>query len=176
MLIHVLLIAALLPQDPDGLPNQEELIRRRDVKLKAAFLTKADWSTDFDEARSRARKTGKLIFISRCLDQACVDTDVAARQGECIYSGVIDDKKRKFMVTVICLHSNAVTDFVDVFSDLRIFDHHPTASDIAHDRTTNLRFGRLGQKRVRRATHIGEINVISMSSAGKYSEQHQASD
>ncbi len=43
-------------------PTQEQLIERRDAKLKAAFLTKASWITDFDKAREESKKSGNLIF------------------------------------------------------------------------------------------------------------------
>lgn len=43
-------------------PSQEELISKRDEKLKLAFLKKADWLTDYDKARAEAKKSGKPIF------------------------------------------------------------------------------------------------------------------
>lgn len=42
--------------------DQEQLIRSREQKLAARFLEKADWITDYDQARAEAAKTGKLIF------------------------------------------------------------------------------------------------------------------
>jgi len=41
---------------------QDDLVARRDEKLKAAFLKKADWITDYDKARETAKSTGKLMF------------------------------------------------------------------------------------------------------------------
>lgn len=43
-------------------PSQEELAAKRDAKLKAEFLKKAHWITDFDDARATAAKEHKLIF------------------------------------------------------------------------------------------------------------------
>lgn len=40
----------------------EDLVKRRDERLKAAWLKKADWLTDYDQALAEARKTGKPIF------------------------------------------------------------------------------------------------------------------
>lgn len=44
-------------------PTQEELIAKRDEKLKLPFLQKAPWLTDYDAARAAAKKTGKPIFV-----------------------------------------------------------------------------------------------------------------
>ena len=42
--------------------SEESLAAKRDKKLKAAFLSKAPWITDYDKAREEAKKSGKLIF------------------------------------------------------------------------------------------------------------------
>lgn len=42
--------------------GQDALIQKRDAKLKAAFLAKAAWITDYDKAREEAKKSGRLIF------------------------------------------------------------------------------------------------------------------
>lgn len=52
-----LVSAAAVAQD-----SQQELARKRDQKLQAAFLKKAAWSTDYDKCREEARTSGKLIF------------------------------------------------------------------------------------------------------------------
>ncbi len=44
-------------------PTQEELIAKRDEKLKLSFLQKAPWLTDYDAARAAAKKSGKPIFV-----------------------------------------------------------------------------------------------------------------
>ncbi|MBI2264273.1 MAG: hypothetical protein HYU64_03745 [Armatimonadetes bacterium] len=41
---------------------QDDYARKRDEKLKENWLTQARWITDYDKARSVAKKTGKLIF------------------------------------------------------------------------------------------------------------------
>ena len=42
--------------------DQDELIARRDKKLVSEFLNKADWITDYDAARAKAKESGKPIF------------------------------------------------------------------------------------------------------------------
>jgi hypothetical protein len=42
--------------------DDEALAARRDEKLKAEFLQFADWTTDYDEARKRAKETKRPIF------------------------------------------------------------------------------------------------------------------
>ena len=39
-----------------------ELAERRDAKLAEAWVSQADWETDFATARERAKKEGKMIF------------------------------------------------------------------------------------------------------------------
>jgi len=41
---------------------QSELIRLRDEKLALPVFKKADWTFDYDAARARAKKEGKVIF------------------------------------------------------------------------------------------------------------------
>ncbi|HYC77814.1 MAG TPA: hypothetical protein VEI02_09320 [Planctomycetota bacterium] len=62
------LLAAVLCLGAAGLApaqqskSQEELVKLRDEKLQKEFLKKADWTTDYDAAKARAMKEGKLIF------------------------------------------------------------------------------------------------------------------
>lgn len=42
--------------------QEDDLVAKRDAKLKSEFLKKADWITDFDKARETAKSTGKVIF------------------------------------------------------------------------------------------------------------------
>lgn len=42
--------------------SQKELIRLRDEKLALPVFKKADWTFDYDAARARAKKEGKVIF------------------------------------------------------------------------------------------------------------------
>lgn len=64
-LFSSLLLALLAPlawaqSEPKPEPS---LAEKRDAKLKEAWLAKkADWSADYDQARERAKKDGKLIF------------------------------------------------------------------------------------------------------------------
>ena len=41
---------------------QETMEEKKAAKLKDPFLAKADWLTDYDEAKKQAASTGKLIF------------------------------------------------------------------------------------------------------------------
>ena len=52
-------LAASLPAQQDD----AALATRRDKKLKAEFLQAAPWITDYDEARAKARKTNRPIFV-----------------------------------------------------------------------------------------------------------------
>lgn len=42
--------------------GQDDMIRKRDEKLNESWVGKADWITDFDEAREVAKASGKPIF------------------------------------------------------------------------------------------------------------------
>lgn len=42
--------------------SQEELIAKRDAKLEQAWLDKADWILDYEEALAKAGESGKLVF------------------------------------------------------------------------------------------------------------------
>lgn len=59
--IHLgaLVLALLMPQ---GGQDQETLKEKRDQKLEAEWLKKADWITDYDKARENSKKSKKLIF------------------------------------------------------------------------------------------------------------------
>jgi len=52
-MIASLFAMSLCSQDPQELYEQ---------KLKSEFLSRADWLTDYDEARERARGEKRLIF------------------------------------------------------------------------------------------------------------------
>ena len=55
--------AARLTPAPQGQEkSQEELVKMRDEKLALPVFDKADWTFDYDKARERAKKEGKLIF------------------------------------------------------------------------------------------------------------------
>src|ERR1700690_3491752 len=40
----------------------QDLVAKRDEKLKSEFLKKADWITDYDKARETAKSSGKVMF------------------------------------------------------------------------------------------------------------------
>ena len=42
--------------------SQEDLKKNLEKKLDAPFLKNARWETDYDKARRKAKKDGKLIF------------------------------------------------------------------------------------------------------------------
>lgn len=54
--------AALAAPNSLAAQDQEQLIANRAKKLESRFLEKADWFTDYDQARAEASKTGKMIF------------------------------------------------------------------------------------------------------------------
>ena len=43
-------------------PTQEQLIERRQAKLAEAWIGKANWIQDYDEAREAARQQKKKVF------------------------------------------------------------------------------------------------------------------
>ncbi|MBK8979675.1 MAG: hypothetical protein IPM29_27565 [Planctomycetes bacterium] len=43
-------------------PTPEELQKKYDEELALPFVQKGNWIVDYDEARARARREGKLIF------------------------------------------------------------------------------------------------------------------
>ena len=42
--------------------NVEELEKKRDAKKAEAWFTSNGWTSDYDEARKRAKESGKIIF------------------------------------------------------------------------------------------------------------------
>ncbi len=56
-------LTACLGSLPAQDKEQERLIRQREQKLKANFLKKADWITDYDQARAKAKQEDKMIFV-----------------------------------------------------------------------------------------------------------------
>jgi len=43
-------------------PTTEQLVQRYEEALKDPFIAKGNWVLDYDEARARAKREGKLIF------------------------------------------------------------------------------------------------------------------
>ena len=56
----VILTTALAAQRQQ--PDQEELKARREEKLASKFLQNANWITNYDKARTEAKKSKKVIF------------------------------------------------------------------------------------------------------------------
>jgi hypothetical protein len=101
---------------------------------------------------------GQLVFASRCFEEARMHADVAAGQGKGINVRVIDHEERECVSAVIGLGGYAMTDVVDVFGDLRVFDQLSAGADLMHDRTADLCLGTLRQGGVRRAAEVGQID------------------
>lgn len=62
MLTRIGTLTALLGSLPLAAQSSEALERMLEQKLESRFLEKAEWVTDWDEARSRAAQEGKVIF------------------------------------------------------------------------------------------------------------------
>lgn len=43
--------------------DQATLIAKKEKKMEGKWLTKAEWTTDYDKARAAATETGKPIFV-----------------------------------------------------------------------------------------------------------------
>lgn len=57
--------ASLVPQGARARrkpPTTEQLKQRYEEALKSPFIAKGHWVLDYDEARARAKREGKLIF------------------------------------------------------------------------------------------------------------------
>ena len=48
---------------PSFAQDQAALIAKKEKKLEGEWLSKAEWTTDYDEARAASTKTGKPIFV-----------------------------------------------------------------------------------------------------------------
>ena len=62
--LTTVLVAALAFSVTAQVPGSEDAELRTKLKKKLAseFLTNANWFTDFDKARARAKATGKILF------------------------------------------------------------------------------------------------------------------
>lgn len=54
--------AVSLPAQEPPRADQRQLVERRARKLAQPVFQKADWLTDYDQARARAKEEGKLVF------------------------------------------------------------------------------------------------------------------
>lgn len=43
--------------------DDEQYRRKYEVKLKKEFISFGGWITDYDEARAKAKKEGKVLFV-----------------------------------------------------------------------------------------------------------------
>ena len=57
-----ILLAPVLLVPSAAAQSQARLIELRDGKLLLPFLEQADWARRFDDAKTRATRSGKLIF------------------------------------------------------------------------------------------------------------------
>ena len=55
-------LCTLLGTAPGRAQEPAQLEQRRAEKLARPVFASADWTTDFDRAKSRARSEGKLVF------------------------------------------------------------------------------------------------------------------
>ena len=84
---------------------------------------------------------GEFILTARGIQQAGVNTDVAAGQRECVDPGVFHHEKREAVIAFVGLGGNFATNFIDVFGDQWVFNNCPGRSDVTHDRPPDLGFG-----------------------------------
>ncbi len=61
-MVWILGLAFAAPGFAQDQEDQEELVVRQQKKLSSEFLKRASWLVDYDEARSRAKADGKLVF------------------------------------------------------------------------------------------------------------------
>ncbi|MHC5063232.1 MAG: thioredoxin domain-containing protein [Planctomycetota bacterium] len=57
-----LLVTAGLATSACAQASQEDLIAKREAKLASDWIKLADWVLDYDEARAKAKESGKPIF------------------------------------------------------------------------------------------------------------------
>ncbi len=57
-----MLAAGLLAGFCSAAAAQDSMESKLEKKIKAPFLSKAGWITDYDKAREESRKSGRLIF------------------------------------------------------------------------------------------------------------------
>ena len=57
-----LALVAGLASSASAQSSQEDLVAKREAKLAADWIKLADWVLDYDEARAKAKDSGKPIF------------------------------------------------------------------------------------------------------------------
>ena len=61
VVLALLLVSPALAQGRTP-PTQDELEKRKADKVAEAWFTDGGWIADYDEARAKAKESGKLIF------------------------------------------------------------------------------------------------------------------
>jgi len=56
-------LLALLALTPTFLAAPQSLERKLEAKLKKPFVSYGGWESDYNAARARARKEGKVLFV-----------------------------------------------------------------------------------------------------------------
>ena len=56
-------LLALLAMAPALLAAPQSLERKLEAKLKKSFIRHGGWETDYDAAKARAQKEGKVLFV-----------------------------------------------------------------------------------------------------------------
>jgi hypothetical protein len=102
---------------------------------------------------------GQLVFVSRCLEQGGMHADVTAGQREGVDVGIVDHEERERVFAVIGICGDAVTDFVHVFGNLRIFDQLAAGANIAHDRLAYSSLFRFRQDGIGRAAYVRQVDL-----------------
>ncbi len=114
----------------------------------------------------------EFVFTARCFEKPRMHANIAAWQSERVDSMIFYNKEREVTVTVVGLGSDFIADNIDVLINERIFYNLAAVTNIAHDCAPNARFF-VGRKYgIRRATHIGELDVICSGTTGKHDCRH----
>ena len=114
------------------------------------------------------QNASELVFVASCFEQAGVNANVTARQGERVNSVILDDEESEVAIAVIGLRSDFIADFIDIFVDQWVLDNQATFANVAHDRAPDLCFIIRRKNGVSRATHVRKFDVVCTSAADKY--------
>ena len=119
--------------------------------------------------RDHARE---FILAAGGLDQPGVYTDIAAGQGKCVDVRVVHDEEREGVIAIVGLRRDAMPDVIDVLGNLSVFDDGAAQANIAHDLPPDLRLDRLREDSIRRAAHVGQLDVVRAGAAHEYHGGH----
>ena len=56
-------VAGLLLASPALAQDQASLVAKKEEKLAKSFVSHGGWITDYDEARAKAKKEDKVLFV-----------------------------------------------------------------------------------------------------------------